>query len=328
MSNDLIPKETGSWWSDFLKEFNLPKVIAGPAGEAISRLIAGAADIPAAYLQQVAQGVRDKTEAKTVVSKAIAETAANIAKNDPEIVKRAAHSLLSKELRNQSNKEAIAKKTLEILQEEHPKEATTEPKSVEADWMNVFEKFAGDASSERMQEMWARVLAGEIRKPGAFSLQTLRFIAELNQETARLFEKFATAVINADFIPFPPRRGAEFTELLRLQEFGLVTGVSGSLNKAFSISAPMQLLTYRRHALIVVLEPPAEFNISSVLLTNVGREIYNILKIDDDIERAKEFANEFPKVKVTRILYMKTDNTDGAGPQIELWKKEEPPATN
>src|SRR4051812_17823138 len=98
MPNDLVP--TGG---NFLDELNLPKLIAGPAGEAISRLIGGAVDIPAAWLNQFAQSVKDKTEARTVISKAVADAAANLARNDPEVVRRAAHTLLSKELRHQTN---------------------------------------------------------------------------------------------------------------------------------------------------------------------------------------------------------------------------------
>ena len=117
MANDLVPQAGSTWLSEFLEKLNLPTILAGRVGEALSRLIGGAVDIPAALLHRVSQGVHDKTNAKSVVSKAIAERAAELVKNDPEIVQRAAHSFLSKELRHQSNKEAIARKTIELLEE-------------------------------------------------------------------------------------------------------------------------------------------------------------------------------------------------------------------
>src|SRR5208283_1459027 len=59
--------------------------------------------------------------------------------------------------------------------------------------LNIFERYAEDASSETMRALWARVLAGEIRRPGQFSLRTLRFMSELDATTAKLFESYARA---------------------------------------------------------------------------------------------------------------------------------------
>ena len=151
MANDVVP--TGG---SFLDELNLPKIVAGPAGEAIARLIGGAVDIPAAWLNQVAQGFKDKTEAKTLVSKAVADAAAGLARNDPEVVQRAAHALLSKELRHQTNREAIARKVLKKLSEDPDVQA----KKIEDDWLNVFERYA-EALFEFLFTFCARVGALE-----------------------------------------------------------------------------------------------------------------------------------------------------------------------
>ncbi|MDH8442111.1 DUF2806 domain-containing protein, partial [Klebsiella pneumoniae] len=106
---------------------------------------------------------------------------------DKELVQRAADNFLAKELRKQSNKEAIAKKTIEILaieakpgespsSEQHPSEK--EKSHLDEDWLNIFEQHAETATSERLRTIWSRTLAGEIRKPKSFSLQTPRFISE------------------------------------------------------------------------------------------------------------------------------------------------------
>jgi hypothetical protein len=59
MANDVVP--TGG---SFLDELNLPKIVAGPAGEAIARLIGGAVDIPAAWLNRVAQASKIRRRRK------------------------------------------------------------------------------------------------------------------------------------------------------------------------------------------------------------------------------------------------------------------------
>jgi hypothetical protein len=300
MGNDVVPSEGGG----FLDQLNLPKIVAGPAGEAISRLIGGAVDIPAAWLAQVAQGVKDRTEAKSVVSKAVADAAANLARNDPEVVQRAAHSLLAKELRHQTNREAIARKTIEHLGEE-PLEQTTKP---DEDWLNVFERYAEDASSERLQDVWGRILAGELRQPKRFSLRTLRFISELDETVAAQFEKWSSRVSSADSIPFPPNQGVEFSELLNLQDCGLLTGVGANLHKTFDLNQNQvgQLIrisfVFRKFSVLVTLNGPVQLNVPSLFLTSIGREIYSITQTSTDIETVKAFIEQFPKGQVQELL--------------------------
>ncbi|MCA1401936.1 DUF2806 domain-containing protein [Bradyrhizobium sp. BRP56] len=319
MSNDVVPSPSGS----FLDEINLPKLVAGPAGEAIARLIGGAVDIPAAWLAQVAQGVKDKTAAKTAVSKAVADAAANLAKNDPEIVQRAAHSLLSKELRHQTNKEAVAKKALEELGDE-PLSKTEKP---DDDWFNVFERYAEDASSEQFQDIWGRILAGQLRKPKAFSLQTLRFVSELDEHIASLFEKWSARVIDGDYIADPPKQGDEFTELLQLEDFGLVSGASAQLTKTLTIkedppSPQLRRLSFefKDHTLIALMHDPVSITIQNVLLTRVGREIYTITKAKGTLQPIKEFANSLPKHNAESIVCFPKNAIGGGLPSV-LWTK-------
>jgi hypothetical protein len=313
MPEEIVPKGA---ISQVLDDLNLPKLLGGPAGEAISRLVAGAADIPAEWLRRVSQGVKDKTEAKSVVSKAVADAAANLAKNDPEIIQRAAHSLLTKELRHQTNKESIAKKTIEILQEEPPSQAQTK---IDDDWLNVFERFAEDANSERLQDLWAKVLSGEIRRPKTFSLQTLRFVAELDERTAKLFEKHSSAVISGDFIFEAPKQGVEFSELLELEEAGLLSGTGGFLSKTFELGPGPIAFPTKNYMVVIIATKPITLTCGAVLLTRVGKEIYNLAQPSDDIEKIKPFAKKFEQEGVETILYVK--KLPPLSPPVTLWQK-------
>lgn len=315
MPNDLVPSEGGG----FLDQLNLPKIIAGPAGEAIARLIGGTVDIPAAWLNSVAQGIKDKTEARTVVSKAVADAAANLARNDPEIVQRAAHALLTKELRHQANRESIARKTLEHLADD-PQQQTTAP---EDDWLNVFARYAEDATSERLQDLWARILSGQLKRPKAFSLQTLRFAAELDEETTMLFEKWAPHVVNSDFIAFIPSEGAGFTELIQLEDVGLVTGVVGQVSKIFRDSnAPETInilpmhFSLKDYDIVAAVQRPFNGNIRAALLTKIGREIYTVTQSKGSMEAVKSFTDQFPKNGVHSIVCI---NKSDRGQIKQLW---------
>jgi hypothetical protein len=206
MANDIVPEQppsTSGTWDKIIEaigEVNLPKIIAGPAGEALARLIAGGADIPAAWLQQKAQTIKDKTEAQSVMTRTLAGAAAELVKKDPALVQRAAEAFIAKEIGHQHNRETIAFKAIEQLKET-PDAQTTKP---DDDWLNMFARHAQEASSDRMQDLWGKILAGQLRTANAFSLQTLRFVSELDETTATLFEKWSARVVSGFFIPFPP----------------------------------------------------------------------------------------------------------------------------
>jgi hypothetical protein len=209
MSTDIVPSPPAGF-SSFIKELNLPSIVAGPAGAAIARLIGATVDIPVAYLEGFARDIRFRTEAKEAVNNEIVVAAARISAGDQDVVARAAQSLIRKEFRRQKNKEEIAVKTIDLLRdnaesfhEQSSRSTTAEsPSDVDADWLNVFERYAEDASTERLQLQWARILAGEIQKPKSFSLKTLRFVSELESYTAKMYEKYALFVFDSDFIQY------------------------------------------------------------------------------------------------------------------------------
>lgn len=328
MSNDVVPSsplEPGVWDKalGIIGDLNLPKLIAGPAGEAISRLIAGGADIPAAWLQQKAQAIKDKTEAKSLMTKTLAGASAELVKNDPALVQRAVEAFIAKEIRHQHNRESVAKKAIEDLGSTPEAEAT----KPDDDWLNIFSRYAEDASSERLQEVWGRILSGQLKKPKSFSLQTLRFVSELDEEIVSLFEKWSVDVVNKDFIPFPANKGRAFVELLQLEDYGLVAGVTGQLNKVFNdkdmnfpagISVAPITFRFKAHLFIVESKRPISITFHACLLTRIGREIWPITKTPGSLESLKEFAEQFPKANIERISYLPLPG--GTNPE-QLWRK-------
>ncbi|MCQ1855565.1 DUF2806 domain-containing protein, partial [Neorhizobium galegae] len=186
--NEDEPSKLPTTWTDVAKslsEGGLPQIIAGPAGKAISRLIAGATDIPAAWLNARAEKIKDETAARTTIMKAVAKASADAAVADPQLLDRALSRYVSDLHRKQENREAVAQKTAEQLANAPPPSDTSGPSD---DWMNVFEEYAEKASSEELRDTWGRVLAGEIRKPSSFSLKTLQFLSVLDKATAEAAE--------------------------------------------------------------------------------------------------------------------------------------------
>jgi hypothetical protein len=320
MSTDIVPGPTTDL-SSFIKELNLPSIIAGPAGTAIARLIGAAVDIPVAYLEGFARDIRFKIDAKDSVNKEIATAAARLAAGDSDLVARAAHSLVRKEFSRQDNKESIALKTIELLRDDtkqYSEQVSETPKlepesEVDADWLNVFERYAEDASTERLQLQWASILGGEIRKPKSFSLKTLRFVSELDTYTAQLFEKYADFVFNNDFIPsYSVKSGQPLMDLYHLQEVGLVSGVEGTLSTQFAFETEAPAAMFYCETLLLV-RAPAKSNVSiqAVMLTKTGKEIFGILPRKFDLERLKIALDQLPK---ERFISIQLANNFVSGP--------------
>lgn len=204
----------------------LPAPLAAGGLKAITRLIGGLADYPAAWLRRASQGVEDGTNARTLMSNTLAVAAAERAAADPALVERAMASLLTKGARRQANREAVAEQTAEALRETTtggpPQEPAGEP---DDDWLNVFERYAEDASSERARVLWGRVLAGEIRKPRSFSLAAMRFLSEADQRTVQVAQRVSAMMIGDMIVRTDVvGSGQPFRDLLDAEAAGLVSG--------------------------------------------------------------------------------------------------------
>ncbi|WP_420396146.1 DUF2806 domain-containing protein [Nioella sp.] len=196
-------QEKSESWLSTIFEGGLPQIIAGPAGKAFSRLIGATIEIPASYVDGIAQGVKDKTAAKSLVANAIAERAAIMAVEDSEIMGRAVDSLLASQYRKQENKEEIVKLAIEDLNETPPSSDSQGPSD---DWMNKFERYAEDASSDELRLMYAKLLAGEIRKEKSVSAATLHFVSLLDNDVTNLIERV---------LPYASNEGFVFQELVK-----------------------------------------------------------------------------------------------------------------
>lgn len=64
------------------------------------------------------------------------------------------------------------------------------------DWTARFFNEVQDVSSREMQTLWAKVLAGEVERPGSTSIKTLSILRNLDQLTAALFRTLCSACVS------------------------------------------------------------------------------------------------------------------------------------
>jgi len=93
-------------------------------------------------------------------------------------------------LRKQQNLEIIIQKSLSYCSSS---EITDK---ADPDWFNTFTQLAEDVSNKTMQDLWAKILAGEITQPGSFSTKTLKIFREMSITDAKLLAKACSLTVS------------------------------------------------------------------------------------------------------------------------------------
>jgi hypothetical protein len=301
----------------------LPAPVAHGAFSAFSRLLGTALEFPTSLMRRGIQQIEDGTNARTIVSNAVAAAAAQQAVQDPELVQRALNTYLSKSLRRQANTEQVVHHAAEALKESANADDPVDPQPVEDDWMNVFERYAEDASSERMQNLWGRVLAGEIRRPRSFSLRTMRFLAEADQEIALLAERVSRHVIGDT--AFEASYDGEFStaELLRAEEIGLVSGVGGHIQKTLTAGASGNAAIVGRNWVLQIEAPPGTiFRLNALSVTKVGSEITQLANVADEKAVLTAVADVLKTRPAATLIYLGRKLVEGRMEAKVYWSRE------
>jgi hypothetical protein len=249
--------------------------IAGVVGarRAISRLIAGVADIPVAKLEQISQGIRDHTKAKTTVSEILAANAAEVGLTDPMLLERGFRNLLGRAYREQQYREAIAKEAVEFLKVDPPPLDTPGPSD---DFMDNFESYAAKASTAEMQQLFAQILAGEIRQPQSFSRQTLQLVSMLDQQTADAI-KFALSLVFEDrFICDDQWQGDDLEKMQVARGFGIIATLVSDVSLTPSTN-PYEIVLGPTEMVQVLCAPGYELRFGVIALQRQGRELLQVV---------------------------------------------------
>ena len=93
------------------------------------------------------------------------------------------------ELRQQQNMEAIVLRALQYCSN------STVTDRADQDWFSSFVALAQDISNKIMQDLWAKMLAGEISHSGSFSLKTLQAFRSMSMNEATLLAKSCSLAV-------------------------------------------------------------------------------------------------------------------------------------
>lgn len=279
---------------------------------AAARLGSGLIDIPAAKLESYAEDTRAATAARKLLMESTAKSLASEFQHAPEVARRAQARFASKILREQVNIEDILKIAADDLSTSTISE---EPKSINDDWFNHFESEAINKSTDEMKFLFGRILSGEIKNPGSFSIKAIKLISEIDQNTANNFRKLCS--LSFDFIVESrvlslgnnanqnglQKYGLDFRVLNELQHHGLIISDFHSYLPLGQFARMPFSLDYAGRACRFFEVPPGcgEFRANGIGFTKVGRELRQIIDMEEDQNYTDELTDFLSKHHVSLV---------------------------
>ena len=176
---------------------------------------------------------------------------------------------------------------IELAQEES---VASEPP--DDDWVTRFFKYAQDVSSGQMQDLWGRILAGEIRRPGTYSLRTLDFVRNMTTAEAELLQDVGKFAVTWSGTAFIDARDTSWLETerkihqglhFRLAELDVLYPSDLSLRIFRDKSINQECFLFGNRILIVDRgEISAEIQVNVWKFTNVGMELLPLVPTYED----------------------------------------------
>lgn len=173
------------------------------------------------------------------------------------------------------------------------------------DWFVRFYEAVGNISDEVMQELWAKLLAGEVAEPSSFSLKTIDVLRNLSKKDAELFSLICSHSVMArdqNFLPhydtYLEKHNIYYTDIMKLNEQGLIFNDS-TIGFSMSISQNPTVLFWNNDLVMTIESSDVkniEIRINTYPFTKAGQELAVLVSKsvseENFIELAKEIANK------------------------------------
>lgn len=233
----------------------------------------------------------------------------SVAQIDPAVRQRAGLRFLAEELKKQENIEDIVRRADTLLNED--KNSHESKGEVNQGWIFNFMEGAGKTYDDKLKDYWAKLLAGEIRQPGSFSLRTLDVLRNISNEEGKLFERFSQFVFLQEQMSFifhdGNKYGMNYYYLSKLREAGLL---QPGEQVAFTIAAPKEassriiqrFVCGNKYIELTTYPDSKDVVVPVCLLTQAGRELYELTEHKDNMSYLKDFAAFVRKTNPTASI--------------------------
>ncbi|WP_239953764.1 DUF2806 domain-containing protein [Pantoea sp. Z09] len=213
----------------------------------------------------------------------------NIEKYEPVVDLPSMYAVIREDIiiERVQNEINIAKTLLKAEKELEGQEVEVSEADIESDWINRWRDYACKVSTDEMQSIWARLLAGEVKSPGKFSFRTMEFIKNITKKEAQEIESVLPFIFKEGFI-FRGYLQSNRTRyihkwlsldiLLKMQELGIVQEIhqgnvtinlNGNKGETAFIRCNEKALTFLR-------EGDSDINMPYIAVTQLGIQLAEI----------------------------------------------------
>jgi hypothetical protein len=214
------------------------------------------------------------------------------------ILDRAGKRFALEQYNKQINLENILVKTREDLDS---KTVSEEP--VENDWTARFLDVAQNISREDLQDVLAKILSGEVQKPGSFSYQTLEVIKYLSQRDLQNFLKFVAVStdigvmkLSRDAKESLEKYNLDFSTYMDLASVGLFNH-SSTISYSIDLPALTPMILGVGGSVFWIShkeeQKTKKFNFGLYVFSGVGKELRALLFEQAKNEKLDEYIDDF-----------------------------------
>ena len=266
------------------------------------------------------KAIRKEADAKAyeieILERAKSKAIAEGKEIDADSYDRIQERLLHKETKRQKNIDNVSQVAAEQLSQEQ----TVSDEPVNEDWTARFFNIVEDIADEEMQNLWGRILVGEVKQPNSYSLRTLDVLKNLTKREAETFIKFSKLALNSSNVTFVlnpdnseyllKNYSITFQERLLLEEVGLITANDLSFQlKGQNSKTP---IIYGNSVVIVDrAEDCPQQDLPVLVFTKIGAELLKLIDQPFDLNYVNKLATFLKNEKVKVSYGFITERTAG-----------------
>lgn len=193
-------------------------------------------------------------------------------------------------------------------------EAVTD-ENVSDDWLTRFNAIIEEISDDTMQNVWALILSGEIKRPKSFSLRTLDVVKNMTKEEADLYVKAMHYMSFDNFILTENEYGVSLDDVIRLIDMGVMS--PDDLERSVSLDEGDNIIGMdREHILIAKNESEGKILVKfkGRRLTRAGVEMESLVKDKkDNIDLYRYVAEKLKNAGASQVNIHKVVARKGQG---------------
>lgn len=194
-------------------------------------------------------------------------------------------------LRKQNNFEQVLERAEDLL--EYDDDVNDEP--VDPDFFFMFRDYSGEVSNEEMQNWWAKIIAGEVKKPNSFSRRTLETLRNLSSEEAKLFQKICkiAPMLNNEKTLLHDEKllklgNLTLNQIYEMQHTQLIDIYTIILKTSLNLEEPTGFVIEDNYVINPIGTEP--LNIPQITFTQQGKELSRLIAEPVELDTIIEFV--------------------------------------